>query len=113
MQRVIPFPDTTDTVRCVEIEGKLYASPIDYIQIFCKHPFEDNKEKASKNAYYILNKYVDMESLSPWGTHHKFEGIGQHSKMVLTLEGVEDITGSCGGAREGGVCVASECGRVG
>ena len=88
MQRVIPFPDTTDTVRCVEIEGKLYASPIDYIQIFCKHPFEDNKEKASKNAYYILNKYVDMESLSPWGTHHKFEGIGQHSKMVLTLEGM-------------------------
>ena len=88
MQRVIPFPDTTATVRCVEIDGKLYASPFDYVQIFCKDPIHDSKEKISKNAYYIVNKYVDMESLSPWSTLHRFEGIGQHGKMVLTLEGM-------------------------
>ena len=85
MQRVIPFPDTTATVRCVEIEGKLYASPLDYVQIFCKVSNQDNKEKARNAAYNMLQ---NVEDLAAWGTLHKFEGTGQHSKMVLTLEGM-------------------------
>ena len=84
MLRVIPFPNTTNTVRCVELQGKLYASALDYVQVYSHDPDKPSREKARACAYKILQGF----NLSEWSRHHQFEGSGQQRKQVVTLEGL-------------------------